>query len=45
MPQIPNDAVIQLLELSDMYLCKYFRNYSVHRLQRQCYYLQPTQLM
>ncbi|KAG2120486.1 uncharacterized protein F5147DRAFT_562476 [Suillus discolor] len=43
--KICNKAVIQLLELSDMYLCKDARVYAVHHLQRQRYSLEPTQLI
>ncbi|KAG1722222.1 uncharacterized protein EDB91DRAFT_1256169 [Suillus paluster] len=43
--QIPNDTVIQLLELSDMYLCKDARDYAVHNLQRNCYSLKSTRLI
>ena len=44
-PKIPNDAVIQLLELSDIYFCKDARDYAVHHLQHQHYSLDPTQLI
>ncbi|KAG1886263.1 hypothetical protein F4604DRAFT_1917996 [Suillus subluteus] len=43
--KIPNNAVIQLLELSDMYLCKDACVYAVHHLQWQHYSLEPTQLI
>ncbi|KAG1840787.1 hypothetical protein C8R48DRAFT_620727 [Suillus tomentosus] len=43
--KIPNNTVIQLLELSDMYICKDARVYAVRHLQRQRYSLEPTQLI
>jgi len=42
---MPNDAVIQLLELSDMYLCKDAREYAIQHLQRQRFSLEPPQLI
>lgn len=43
--KIPNDTVIQLLELSDMYLCRDARDYAVQNLQRNRYSLESTRLI